>query len=111
MTRGSPSAGKVHATPPASRRRTHRAPAEGLPRRLPACAGASDLIELRRCGLDSAHEGPWTVINGRPGDDSATTDQLAVRFGPPTDAITDTVRWLFEAGHISARQAGQAGGR
>jgi nucleoside-diphosphate-sugar epimerase len=55
-------------------------------------------------------EGPWTLINGRPGDDSGTTDELGVTFRPPAEAIHATVRWLYEAGHISARQAGRAAG-
>jgi UDP-glucose 4-epimerase len=31
-----------------------------------------------------------------------------VTFRPAEEALADTVRWLHEAGHISARQAGRA---
>jgi nucleoside-diphosphate-sugar epimerase len=58
--------------------------------------------------LPLSREGPWIVINAQPGDDSATRDQLGVTFRPAAEAIADTVRWLYQAGHISARQAGRA---
>jgi hypothetical protein len=51
------------------------------------------------------------VINARPGDDSAAREQLGVTFRPAVETIGDTVRWLYAAGHISARQAGRAAGR
>jgi nucleoside-diphosphate-sugar epimerase len=61
--------------------------------------------------LPMHREGPWTIANGRPGDDSLTREELGVTFRPPAEAIGDTVRWLCEAGHISARQAGRAASR
>ena len=51
------------------------------------------------------------MINARPGDDSGTREELGVTFRPPAEAIGDTVHWLYQAGHISARQAGRAAGR
>ena len=92
-------------------------------RRLPAAPAAPARVLLAGGAVANAvqrvlpfrlpvhHEGPWTVINGRPGDDSVTREELSVTFRPPAEAIGDTVRWLYEAGHISARQAGRAVGR
>lgn len=92
-------------------------------RRLPAAPAAPARVLLAGGAVANAvqrvlpfrlpvhHEGPWPVINGRPGDDSVTREELSVTFRPPAEAIGDTVRWLYEAGHISARQAGRAVGR
>jgi hypothetical protein len=38
-------------------------------------------------------------------------EELGVTFRPPAQAIGDTVRWLYEAGHIIARQTGRAASR
>jgi dihydroflavonol-4-reductase len=74
-----------------------------------AVAGAVQRVLPFRLPLH--REGPWTIINGRPGDDSVTRQELGVAFRPPAEAIGDTVRWLYKAGHLSARQAGRAAGR
>jgi nucleoside-diphosphate-sugar epimerase len=52
-------------------------------------------------------QAPWLTRNTVPGDDTATREDLRVTFRPPDEAIADTVRWLREAGHVSARQAGR----
>ena len=79
------------------------------PARMVLAGGAfADALQRRlRFRLPVHREGPWTVINGRPGDDAATRDQLGVTFRPAAEAIEDTVRWLHEAGLISERQAGR----
>lgn len=89
-------------------RRLPAAPA--VPARVLLAGGAvADAAQrLLPFRLPLQREGPWTVINGRPGDDSGTTEELGVTFRPPEQAIADTVRWLYEAGHVSARQAGRA---
>ena len=91
-------------------RRLPTAPA--APARVLLAAGAVANAVQRRLPfrLPLHREGPWTMINGRPGDDSSTREELGVTFRPPSEAIGDTVRWLYEAGHISARQAGRAAG-
>lgn len=92
-------------------------------RRLPAAPAAPARILLAGGAIAEAlqrvlpfrlpmnREGLWSVINGRPGDDSLTREELGVTFRPPAEAIGDTVRWLYEAGHIGARQAGRAASR
>jgi UDP-glucose 4-epimerase len=84
--------------------------APGLPARVLLAGGAvADAVQRALpFRLPLHREGPWTVINGRPGDDSITREELGVTFRPPAESVGDTVRWLNEAGHISARQAGRA---
>jgi nucleoside-diphosphate-sugar epimerase len=69
-------------------------------------ADAAQRVVPFRLPLNST--GPWLGSHTVPGDDRATRDELGVTFRPPPEAIADTVRWLYEAGHISARQAGRA---
>jgi nucleoside-diphosphate-sugar epimerase len=72
-----------------------------------AAADAAQRVLPFRLPLNS--QAPWLVRNTVPGDDTATREDLGVTFRPAEEAIADTVRWLREAGHISARQAGRAG--
>jgi dihydroflavonol-4-reductase len=82
--------------------------------RVPAAVGlgsglmadAAQRVVPFRLPLNST--GPWLGTHTVPGDDSATREELGVTFRPAREAIADTVRWLYEAGHISARQAGRA---
>ena len=41
-------------------------------------------------------------------DNSKVERQLGFRFRPLEASFTASIRWLYEAGHISARQAGTA---
>jgi hypothetical protein len=59
--------------------------------------------------LPGAAEGPRTVACANPVDSSLTTERLGVMGRPCDESFRDTVRWLRRAGHISARQAGDAG--
>lgn len=52
--------------------------------------------------------GAWLGSHAVAGDDRVTREELGVAFRAAPEAIADTVRWLHEAGHISARQAGRA---
>ena len=90
----------------ATGRRLPTAPA--VPARAVLAAGAAaDRIQRRlRFRLPLHREGPWTVVHGRPCDDALTRAELGVTFRPAEEAIADTVRWLYEARLISARQAG-----
>jgi dihydroflavonol-4-reductase len=92
-------------------RRLPAAPAPPARVLLAGGAAATAVQRVLPFRLPLNREGPWIVINARPGDDSGTRDELGVTFRPPAEAIADTVRWLYEAGHISARQAGRAAGR
>jgi dihydroflavonol-4-reductase len=59
--------------------------------------------------LPGAAEGVRYVGCGNPVDSSATTRELGVRARPFADSLTDTVRWLVAAGHVSPKVAGRLG--
>jgi nucleoside-diphosphate-sugar epimerase len=59
--------------------------------------------------LPGAAEGPRTVACANPVDSALTTEELGVNARSADESFRDTVRWLRQAGHISARQAGDAG--
>jgi dihydroflavonol-4-reductase len=92
----------------ATGRRLPAPPAPPAPLLLAAGRAASAVQRVLPFRLPVQHEGPWTLINGVPTEDTASRDELGVTFRPPEEAIADTVRWLYEAGEISARQAGRA---
>jgi dihydroflavonol-4-reductase len=87
-----------------------RLPAVRVPSAVGVASGlmadAAQRVAPFRLPLNSA--GPWLGSHTVPGDDRATRAELGVTFRPAPQAIADTVRWLYEAGHISARQAGRA---
>jgi nucleoside-diphosphate-sugar epimerase len=56
--------------------------------------------------LPHAVEGARVIALDTRADFSATIDDLGVRGRPLEESMRDTVRWLAEAGHISARAAG-----
>jgi dihydroflavonol-4-reductase len=86
-----------------------RLPALPVPRRLvlAAATAANAAQRVLPFRLPISHEAVWTLIQGVPADDSASREELGVTFRPGAEAIADTVRWLYEAGKISARQAGR----
>ncbi|MFE9370412.1 NAD-dependent epimerase/dehydratase family protein [Streptomyces sp. NPDC006711] len=49
----------------------------------------------------------YTCLHAAPVDADASTYGLLPR--PLGETLADSVRWLYEAGHVSARQAGRAG--
>ena len=87
-----------------------RLPAPPIPASaLLAVARAADVVQrVVPFRLPLHHEPPWTLINGLPGDDSGTTQELGVTFRAPEESIADTVRWLYESGKIGRRAAGRA---
>jgi dihydroflavonol-4-reductase len=87
-----------------------RLPAIMAPARvaLAAAAGADAIQRVLPFRLPIGFQGTWIAVNASPGDVTATRDELGVTFRPGAEAIADTVRWLHDAGHISARQAGRA---
>lgn len=42
------------------------------------------------------YEGPWSMINMRPVDASATARDLGVEFRPARETLTDAVRWVLD---------------
>ncbi|HEX5968763.1 MAG TPA: SDR family NAD(P)-dependent oxidoreductase [Intrasporangium sp.] len=85
-------------------------------RRLPAVrvpvTAALPLLHLGyRTGwplLPHAIEGARVIAQGATVDYSATVSDLGIEGRPLTESLTDTIRWLVDAGHISRRAAGRA---
>lgn len=63
----------------------------------------------RRFGLELplSAEPIWLVANGAPTDASKARTELGIRFRPLRDTVSDTIRWLADAGHVTPRQAGK----
>jgi nucleoside-diphosphate-sugar epimerase len=53
------------------------------------------------------HEAAAMMARLVPCDSRATVEQLGVPFRPTAETLRDTIRWLYEAGQISAKIAGQ----
>jgi nucleoside-diphosphate-sugar epimerase len=53
------------------------------------------------------HEATKMMTRLVPCDSRATVEQLGVRFRPTEETLRDTIRWLYEAGEISAKLAGR----
>ena len=56
--------------------------------------------------LSLTYEGPWLVANANKADSTPATIDLGIDFTPIDTTLADTVKWLYEAGHITSRQAG-----
>ncbi len=58
--------------------------------------------------LPGAVEGIRTAACNNTADASATTRELGVEARPLRESLTDTIRWLVEAGHLKPKHAGAA---
>lgn len=58
--------------------------------------------------LPGAVEGIRTAACNNQADASATTRDLGIEAKPLEESLTDTIRWLVEAGHLKAKYAGKA---
>jgi hypothetical protein len=68
---------------------------------------AADVVQRRlRTRLQWDGEGIW-VMNCAACDDSKTRGEFALEPRPVRETLADTVRWLHEAGHLTAREAGR----
>lgn len=56
--------------------------------------------------MTMSYEGAWLVAKGTEADSTAARNELGVEFTPLDTTLADTGRWLFEAGHLTRRQAG-----
>jgi nucleoside-diphosphate-sugar epimerase len=69
---------------------------------------AADLVQRRvRTRLPWDGEGIWVMNCAARCDDSTTRSGLALEPRPLRETLADTVRWLHEVGHITAREAGR----
>lgn len=67
----------------------------------------ADWMRLK-LGVDPSlsYEAPWLLANAAQTDSTPVMDELGIRFAPLHTTLMDTTRWLYEAGHITRRQAG-----
>ncbi len=86
----------------------HRLPRLYLPWRPVWWASRLADVAQRR-GIDPGFSSTavWICDNHGPVEDHHTRDELGLRWRPFEETLRDTVRWLYERGEISARQAGQ----
>jgi nucleoside-diphosphate-sugar epimerase len=69
---------------------------------------AADLAQRRlTTRLPWDGEGIWVMNCAARCDDSKTRNEFALEPRPLGETLADTVRWLHEAGHITAREAGR----
>jgi len=59
--------------------------------------------------LGLSYEGPWLVANANEADSTPAINELGIEFTPLDKTLADTVKWLYESGHITRRQAGAFG--
>jgi dihydroflavonol-4-reductase len=64
------------------------------------------LQRVVRSRMPFGAQSSWIVWHCRGSDDSRTHVELDLRPPPLDDTLTDTIRWLVEAGHLPARFAG-----
>jgi nucleoside-diphosphate-sugar epimerase len=73
-----------------------------------AIGTASDIVQrVLPVSLPLTHEAMVTLTSGVPSDDTRTSDELGVEFRPVEQTLTDTIRWLYETGALTARHAGK----
>jgi len=75
---------------------------------LGMCAAGDALQRVLPFRLPFNFGAVWVVTRGAPVDASATERDLDLRFRAPEDSITDMLRWMHAAGHLTDRQAGRA---
>lgn len=75
---------------------------------LAAFGQTADLLQRRlRTRLPWSAESIWIVNCDARCDDSKTRDELQLEPRPLRETFADTVHWLAQAGHLTARQAGR----
>jgi hypothetical protein len=108
--------GKRYLVPGHNVRELHAVLREVTGRRLPAATmPPALLIGAAMPGyltgwsfLPGAVEGIRTAACANEADASATTRELGVEATPLAESVGDTIRWLVEAGHLTAKHAGRA---
>jgi nucleoside-diphosphate-sugar epimerase len=84
-----------------------RLPVVTVPAPVARASGlAGDVLGRLGIGLLPSREAVWIASQDGAADASATARDLGIAFRPADESIADTVRWLHEAGHLSARAAG-----
>ena len=86
-------------------------------RRLPAIPTPSVLARTTARAMDGvqrltrtrcpfAYQGAWSITGCAGTDDSRTRQELGVMPPPLEQTLTDAIIWMVQAGHLSARHAG-----
>jgi dihydroflavonol-4-reductase len=86
-----------------------RLPAVNVPTAVAAlaCRAAQPVQRRVSLSLPLSAEALWLLTLDARSDDRATREQLGVLPRPLDDTLTDTVRWMAEAGVITRAQAGR----
>jgi dihydroflavonol-4-reductase len=69
-----------------------------------AMDGLQRLIPWR---LPFGYQGPWIVTHCLGAEDTTARDELGVQPPPLEETLSDTIRWMVQAGHLPARLAGK----
>lgn len=87
-----------------------RLPAVPMPYPLALAGGRlmDGLQRVVRARLPFGSQGAWIVRHCRGYDDARTRRELKLSPPPLEVTLTDTIRWLVDAGHLPARSAGRA---
>jgi hypothetical protein len=64
------------------------------------------LQQLIRCRLPFGYQGAWIGTHCQGTDDTTARDELGVE-PPLEETLSDTIRWMVEAGQLPARLAGR----
>jgi hypothetical protein len=75
---------------------------------LPFTWLVSQLQRITPVHIPAEYEGLLTIRQSTRCDDARTREALGIASRPWDTTMTDAVRWLHEAGHVTARQAGVA---
>ena len=80
-----------------------------VPQALIRALGRVGDLATRWLGTESplTREATETLLSMVPTDDSALTRELGVRLRPARETFVDTLRWAFETGRLTEREAGR----
>lgn len=76
---------------------------------LPVTWAASAAQRILPFRVPAEYEAALVLYNNTACDDSRAREELGIHPPPLVETFRDAVRWLYQAGHISNRQAGDAG--
>jgi dihydroflavonol-4-reductase len=68
--------------------------------------GMDILQRMARTRLPIGYQGPWIITRYAGADDTPTRQELGIEPPPLQQTLTDTIRWMVQAGRLPARLAG-----
>jgi nucleoside-diphosphate-sugar epimerase len=80
-----------------------------VPQALIRALGRAGDLATRWLGVDVqlTREAAETMLAMSPSDDSPLFEELGVRLRPARETFVDTLRWAFETGRLTEREAGR----